>query len=53
MRVTYLATAVRGKLRLERFEMNWAGVIVALILALLHATNFNLRAWLIALSQEI
>ena len=42
-----------GKFRLGRFEMNWAGVIVALIFALLHATNFNLRAWPMALGQQI
>lgn len=51
--VTYLATTMPGKLRLGRFEMNWAGVIVALIFALLHATNFNLRAWPMALGQQI
>jgi uncharacterized protein len=51
--VTYLATTMPGRLRLGRFEMNWAGVIVALIFALLHATNFNLRAWPIALGQQI
>jgi membrane protease YdiL (CAAX protease family) len=33
--------------------MNCAGVVVALIFALLHATNFNLRAWPIALGQQI
>jgi membrane protease YdiL (CAAX protease family) len=42
-----------GKLRLGRFEMNWAGVIVALIFALLHATNFDVRPWPIALGQQI
>ena len=51
--VTYLATTMPGKLRLGRFEMNWAGVIVALIFALLHAANFNLRAWPMALGQQI
>ena len=51
--VTYLATTMPGKLRLGRFEMNWAGVIVALMFALLHATNFNLRAWPMALGQQI
>ena len=33
--------------------MNWAGVIVALIFALLHAANFNVRAWPMALGQQI
>ena len=51
--VTYLAATMPGKLRLGRFEMNWAGVIVALIFALLHAANFNLRAWPMALGQQI
>jgi membrane protease YdiL (CAAX protease family) len=51
--VTYLATTMPGRLRLGRFEMNWAGVVVALIFALLHATNFKLRAWPIALGQQI
>ena len=51
--VTYLAAAMPGKLRVGRFEMNWAGVIVALIFALLHAANFNLREWPLALGQQI
>jgi hypothetical protein len=51
--VTYLAAAMPGKLRIGRFDMNWAGVIVALIFALLHATNFSLRAWPLALGQQI
>ena len=33
--------------------MNWAGVIVALLFALLHAPNFALRSWPIALGQQI
>jgi uncharacterized protein len=51
--VTYLATAMPGRLRIGRFEMNWAGVIVALIFALLHATNFSTRAWPQALGQQL
>ncbi len=51
--VTYLAATMPGRLRFGRFEMNWAGVIVALIFALLHATNFNLRAWPLALGQQL
>jgi uncharacterized protein len=50
--VTYLAATMPGKLRLGRFDMNWAGVIVALIFALLHAANFSLRAWPEALGQQ-
>jgi membrane protease YdiL (CAAX protease family) len=51
--VTYLAATMPGKVRLRGFEMNWAGVIVALIFALLHAGNFRLRPWPIALGQQI
>ena len=51
--VTYLAATMPGRLRLGRLEMNWAGVIVALIFALLHATNFAVRAWPLALGQQI
>lgn len=51
--VTYLAATMPGKLRLGRFSMNWAGVIVALIFAALHATNFDVRAWPLALGQQI
>ena len=50
--VTYLAATMPGKLRLGRFDMNWAGIIVALIFALLHATNFSVRAWPEALGQQ-
>jgi hypothetical protein len=51
--VTYLAAAMPGKLRLGAFNMNWAGVIVAVLFALLHAANFSLRAWPLALGQQI
>jgi uncharacterized protein len=51
--VTYLAATMPGKLRLGRFEMNWAGVIAALIFSLLHAGNFSLRAWPLALGQQV
>ena len=51
--VTYLAATMPGKLRLGRYEMNWAGVIVALIFALLHAPNFSLRDWPLALGQQV
>jgi uncharacterized protein len=51
--VTYLAATMPGKLRIRGFEMNWAGVIAALIFALLHATNFDVRAWPIALGQQV
>jgi len=51
--VTYLAATLPGKLRLGRFEMNWAGIIVAFIFALLHATSFYTRAWEQALGQQL
>lgn len=50
--VTYLAATMPGKLRVGRVEMNWAGVLVALIFALAHATNFSTRAWPEALGQQ-
>jgi uncharacterized protein len=51
--VTFLATTMPGKARLGRLTMNWAGIIVALIFALLHVSNFHLRAWPLALGQQI
>lgn len=51
--VTYLAATMPGKLRVGRFEMNTAGVVVALIFALLHAASFDLHQWPIALGQQI
>ncbi len=51
--VTYLAATLPGRVRLAGFEMNWAGVIVALLFALLHADNFYTRPWPLALGQQI
>ncbi len=51
--VTYLATAMPGKLQVGRFNMNWAGIVVAVIFALLHANNFDTRHWQQALGQQI
>lgn len=51
--VTYLATSMPGQVRLGRFSMSWAGVVVALIFALLHATNFTVHAWPVALGQQL
>jgi uncharacterized protein len=51
--VTYLLATMPGKFRLGRFEMSWGGVLVALIFALLHASNFALRPWPQALGQQI
>jgi len=50
--VTFLATTMPGKLHIGRFNMNWAGIIVALIFALLHAGNFDTRHWPEALGQQ-
>jgi uncharacterized protein len=50
--VTYLAATMPGRVRLGRFEMNWAGVIVALFFALLHASNFATRPWPLAIGQQ-
>lgn len=51
--VTYLAATMPGKLRVGRFDMNWAGIIVALIFALLHANNFDTRHWPEAAGQQV
>jgi uncharacterized protein len=51
--VTYLAATMPGRLRVGCFDMNWARVIVAIIFALLHATNLATRPWPLALGQQI
>jgi uncharacterized protein len=51
--VTYLAVTMPGKLHIGRFNMNWAGIIVALIFALLHANNFDTRHWPQALGRQV
>ena len=50
--VTFLIATMPGKFRIGRYEMSWAGVLVALIFALAHATNFSARAWPEALGQQ-
>lgn len=50
--VTYLASTMPGKLRVGRFSMNWAGIIAAVIFALLHASSFETRHWPQALGQQ-
>ena len=47
-----LATTMPGKLHVGRFNMNWAGIVVAVIFALLHATSFDTRNWPEALGQQ-
>lgn len=51
--VIYLIATMPGKLRMGRFEMSWAGVIVAVLFALLHATSFATRNWALALGQQL
>ena len=51
--VTYLAATMPGSVRIGRFTMNWAGILVALIFALLHASSFSSRAWPQALGQQV
>jgi len=51
--VGYLIAALPGKLRLGRYEMSWAGVIVAAIFALAHAANFFTRPSLAAAGQQV
>lgn len=51
--VTYLAAAMPGQVRLGRFRMEWAGVIVALLFALLHAGGFFSHDWPEALGQQV
>lgn len=50
--VTYLAATMPGKLRLRRFEMNWAGLVVAALFALAHITSFVTDPWPLALAQQ-
>lgn len=51
--VTYLAATMPGKLRVGRFSMNWAGIIAAVIFALLHANSFETQRWPQALGQQL
>jgi membrane protease YdiL (CAAX protease family) len=50
--VTYLAAALPGRISIGRYEMNAAGVIVALIFALAHFGNFFTHPWWMALGQQ-
>ena len=51
--VTYLAASMPGRLRVGHFEMNWAGVIVALLFALLHISSFAHEPWPLAFGQQL
>lgn len=50
--VTFLAATLPGRIVFWRYEMNAAGVIVALIFALAHFVNFFTRPFLMALGQQ-
>jgi hypothetical protein len=52
MLVPFLAAMLPTRLSLGRFDMRWAGIVIALIFALLHATSFASRPWPIALGQQ-
>jgi len=51
--VGYLISAMPGKIRLGRFSMSWAGIIVAVLFALLHFTSFFTRPSLAAAGQQV
>jgi len=51
--VGYLIAAMPGKVRLGRFDMSWAGIIVAALFALLHAASFFTRPSLAAAGQQV
>ncbi len=51
--VTYLAAAMRGRISFLRYDMNAAGLIVALIFALAHFFNFFTEPFAMALGQQI
>jgi membrane protease YdiL (CAAX protease family) len=51
--VTYLAAAMPGRISFLRYDMNAAGLIVALILALAHFFNFFTEPFAMALGQQI
>jgi hypothetical protein len=51
--VGYLIAAMPGKLRLGRYDMSWAGVIVAAIFAFAHIASFITRPSLAAFGQQL
>jgi uncharacterized protein len=50
--VTFLAATMPGKLKLGRYSMNGAGVVVAAIFALAHFGSFFDHPWWMALAQQ-
>jgi membrane protease YdiL (CAAX protease family) len=51
--VTFLTATMPGKIRAASFEMNRAGIVVAVIFALLHINTFWQAPWPIALGQQV
>jgi uncharacterized protein len=50
---TFLMKHASGRIRLFKYDMHVAGVILALLFALAHATNFSVRHFWLALGQQI
>jgi membrane protease YdiL (CAAX protease family) len=42
-----------GKLHIGRFNMNWAGIIVALLFGLAHIPTFWTAGWFDGLEQQV
>jgi membrane protease YdiL (CAAX protease family) len=51
--VTFLSVTMPGKVRLWRYDMNGAGIVVAAIFALAHLGSFFDSPWWMALAQQI
>jgi membrane protease YdiL (CAAX protease family) len=51
--VTFLASQVSGRVRLFGRELHVAGVIIAILFAVAHATNFAHRPFFAALGQQL
>jgi membrane protease YdiL (CAAX protease family) len=51
--VGYLIAAMPGKLRLGRYDMSWAGVIVAAVFAFAHLASFFTRPSFAAAGQQV
>jgi membrane protease YdiL (CAAX protease family) len=51
--VAYLAATMPGQLRLGRFSVSGAGVIVSLLFCFAHLESFWSRPWPLALGQQL
>jgi len=51
--VTYLSSRISGRIRFLGFDMHIAGVLIALMFALAHMSNFWSRPFLQALGQQV